>query len=464
VRWLLAKDLLILRRSRLLVAVLVVYPIAIALLIGFALSASPSKPRVAVVDETPPNTTIALGNTRIGVGQYTDKLFSQVQVVRVPTRAAAVAKVSSGDVLAAIVIPDDIVGKISSGVQQAQVEVIYNGDALKQSLVRSAIDSALAQANLALSQQIRAVAVHDIDLLLAGGSLGSLGVGQEIVGLRHIAPTLAGVASRTPAGADRTTLKKIAGFAAFAAGNLGIAKNVLTTVSQPIAVKSTLLHGRRTPLDTYAVVVAVSISLMLLSVLLAAGGVALEREENTLARLIRRPPASAEAARAGRIRAGGRRRALITAEALLAEKVLLAAVCGFAVALAMLLGVSAFVALDISRVAAWVPALICAALAFASLGVAIGALAREVQAASLLAFLLVLPLAFLALVPSGSVAGGLYSVIAAISFVFPFKAALQALDAAVNRSTPGLAISIVHVLVVALGFGLLARLGLRRAQ
>jgi cell division protein YceG involved in septum cleavage len=205
-RWLLAKDLLILRRSRLLVAVLVLYPVAIALLIGFAISASPSKPRVAVVDETPPDTTIALGNTRIGVTQYTDELFSQVQVVRVPTRAAAVAKVSSGDVLAAIVIPDDIVSKISSGVRQAQVEVIYNGDALKQSFVRSAIDSALAQANLALSRQIRAVAVHDIDLLLAGGSLGSLGSSQDIVGLSHIAPTLEAVASRAPAGADRATL------------------------------------------------------------------------------------------------------------------------------------------------------------------------------------------------------------------------------------------------------------------
>ena len=38
-RWLLGKDLLILlRRSRLLVGVLVVYPIAISLLIGLAIS------------------------------------------------------------------------------------------------------------------------------------------------------------------------------------------------------------------------------------------------------------------------------------------------------------------------------------------------------------------------------------------------------------------------------------------
>jgi ABC-2 type transport system permease protein len=452
-RWLLAKDLLILRRSRLLVAVLVIYPVAIALLIGFAISASPSKPRVAIVDETPPGVTVALGDTRIGVSQYTDRLFSQVQVVRVPTRAKAVGKVSSGDVLAAIVIPADIVSKISSGINQAQVEVIYNGDALKQSLVRSSIDSALAQANLALSQQIKAVAVRDIDLLLAGGQLGVLGSSQDIVGLSHIAPALRGVAGRTPPGPDRRTLVRVAGFAAFAARNLGIAKNVLTTVSQPIAVKSTPLRGRRTPLDTYAVVVAVSVSLMFVCVLLAAGGVASEREEHAIARLLRRSP-----------RPGSRSRSLVSPEGLLAEKALLAAGCAFVVASAMLLGVSAFVALDLSRVAAWALALGFGALGFGALGVAIGALAREVRAASLLAFLLSFPLVFLALVPSGSVAGGLYSAIQAISFVFPYKAALQALDAAVNRSSPGMAISIAHLLGLTLLFGALARAGLRRAE
>ena len=72
----------------------------------------------------------------------------------------------------------------------------------------------------------------------------------------------------------------------------------------------------------------------------------------------------------------------------------------------MLAGVSAFVPLDWSRVGLWVVALAFGALAFGALGVAIGALAREVRAASLLAFLLSLPLAFLALVPGGSVAGG----------------------------------------------------------
>jgi len=45
VRWLLRKDLLVLGRSRLLVALLVLYPVVIALLMGFAISRGPSRPR-----------------------------------------------------------------------------------------------------------------------------------------------------------------------------------------------------------------------------------------------------------------------------------------------------------------------------------------------------------------------------------------------------------------------------------
>jgi ABC-type multidrug transport system permease subunit len=441
-RWLLGKDLLILRRSRLLVALLIFYPVVIALLIGLAISRSPSKPRVAVVDETPPGETIVLGGTRVSLDEYTHELFDQVQVVHAPTRAAAAAKVASGDVLAAIVIPSDIVSKISSGVSQAQVEVIYNGDALEQSFVRSTIDSTLAQANLALSEQIKSVAVHDLNLLLTGGQLGALGT-HEIIGLRKLPGTLGAIAHRLPPGSDRATLMRIAGFAGLAANNLGIASDVLTTVSQPITVHSTLLHGKRTPLDTYAVVVAASISLMFICVLLAAGGIALEREEHAIGRLVR---------------------GLISREGLLAEKALLAAGCAFVVALAMLLGVSAFVSLDLSRIGLWVVALAFGALGFAALGIAIGALAREVRAASLLAFLLSLPLAFLALVPAGSVATGLYDVIGAVSFVFPYKAALQALDAAVNGASPGIWISVVHLAGLTLLFGVIARLGLRRAE
>jgi len=440
VRWLLRKDLLILGRSRLLLALLIVYPVAIALLIGLAISRSPSRPRVAIVDETPPGETIKVGDRHVPISEYARELFDQVQAVDVATRAQAVAKVQSGAVLAAVVIPPDIAARVASDTEAAQLEVLYNGNALEQSLVQSTLNSALAQANLAFSAQIQQAAGSVIGSLLSGGNLGSIGAPENLIGLTQIPPALGGVIARQPPGHDRTQLERIDAFAGFAAQNLTLARRVLSIVGQPIRVDSVLLHGRRTPLNTFAVVVAVALSLMLVCVLLAAGGVALEREEHALSRLLR---------------------GLVTRETLLVEKTLLAAGCAFAIAFAML---SAFVSLDWSRVGQWLAALALGALAFAALGVAIGALAREVRAASLLAFLLSLPLAFLALVPAGSVSGGFYDAIGAISFVFPFKAALQALDAAVNSASPSIGLPLVHLAVLTAVFGALARVGLRSVE
>ena len=69
-------------------------------------------------------------------------------------------------------------------------------------------------------------------------------------------------------------------------------------------------------------------------------------------------------------------------------------------------------------------------VAFATLGVALGAIVRDVRAASLLALFVSLPLVFLALVPSAAVSSGLFDAIRIISAIFPFKPALEALDAA----------------------------------
>jgi hypothetical protein len=474
-RWLLQKDLLILRRSRLLVGVLIVYPIAISLLIGLAISRAPAKPKVAIVDETPPGQTVQVGSRRVRISQYADQLFSQVQAVHSGSRAQAIRAVKDGKVLAAVVIPHDIVAKLTSGVAQARLEVLYDGNALEQSLVQSQLDSALARANLGFSEQIQQAAAQAIAALLKGGNVGILGAPPNLIGLDEIPPALHSIIAHRRPGPERAQLERVASFAGFAAQNLSLSSKLLSTVSQPIMVRSTLLHGRRTPLNTFAVVVAVSVSLMFVCVLLAAGGIALEREEHTLARLARgaisgrssdTPTTQREehalARRAGGALGGRSGGALTTRAGLLAEKLVLAAGCAFALALAMLAGIAAFVALDWSRIAEWLLALAFAALAFGALGIAIGALAREVRAASLLAFLLSLPLAFLALVPSGSVGHVLYDAIAAISFVFPFKASLQALDTAVNGASPGLAGSLAHLTGLIVLFSALARVGLRR--
>ena len=80
--------------------------------------------------------------------------------------------------------------------------------------------------------------------------------------------------------------------------------------------------GARVPLTDFAAAVAVAISLMFVTVLLASGSLALERDENTFGRLVRGP---------------------VSRTALLAEKVLLAVAGALPVTLLMLLAVGLFV-------------------------------------------------------------------------------------------------------------------------
>ena len=66
VRFLLGKDLRILRRSPLLVSLLVAYPVLIAVLIGLALSKGPDKPRVAILNQLPQQSgEVAIAGTTV---------------------------------------------------------------------------------------------------------------------------------------------------------------------------------------------------------------------------------------------------------------------------------------------------------------------------------------------------------------------------------------------------------------
>jgi ABC-2 type transport system permease protein len=443
-RWLFLKDLRILRRSPLLVALLVLYPIAIALLLGFALSRAPDKPKVAFLNEvTPSQSSFTLGGETIDASKYARKLFESVQPIRVRTRAEALEKVRSGEALGALIVPADITQKLSSGLQSADVEVVYNNeDPLKGRFVDSLINSKLADANAALSDKFRQIAAQDIDLLLNGGEFDLLGRTLSILGLRTTKSILdATLATLPPRAPQRPALDRVRRFAGLTVSNLNLATDVLGTVSRPVDVKRTAISGRRTPLSSFAVAISVTVSLMFVTVLLASGMLALEREEHAFTRLVR---------------------GLVSRAGLVAEKIGLAALCAFVVAVVMLCGIGAFVGVEWSRFGLWLISLAFAALAFGALGVAIGGLAREVRAASLLAFLLSLPIAFLALVPSGAVSSALYDVIRVVSAVFPFKPALAAIDNAVNDTGHSLAASLAHLAALTAGFGALARLALRR--
>jgi ABC-2 type transport system permease protein len=76
--------------------------------------------------------------------------------------------------------------------------------------------------------------------------------------------------------------------------------------------------------------------------------------------------------------------------------------------------------------------------------------------------MLALPLAFLALVPSGGVSPALFDVIRVISAAFPFKPALDAIDIAINDTGGNLAVALAHLSGLILVFGAAAWAGLRR--
>jgi ABC-2 type transport system permease protein len=441
-RPLLGKDLRILGRSPAMVGLLIAYPIAIAILIGLALSSSPALPRVAFLNEIPPSqATIRLGSEKINTTRYEHELFQAIQPVPVNSEAQALADVRSGATIAALIIPPGLPEELASASQTAYVKVIYNGNAVNQSLVETAIESKLAQANALLASQLSHVADSYIDLLLTGGNLSFLGSTYDVLGLVDsrtiLARVIAGLPKSSPVSAR---LKAVENFAQIAVSHLGGSKQVIGAVAAPIAVRQQVLSGRRTPLNNYAIAIAVAVSLMFVCVLLASGMLALEREEHTLGRL---------------------RRGLVSAGLLLTEKALLAALLGVAVSFAMLCGIGLFVPLGWGRAALWLVAMLGGGLAFAALGVAMGALVREVRAASLLALLISLPLIFLALVPNAAVAAWLFDVIRVISAIFPFKAALEALDAAINQSQPSLLVALGHLAALIVGFGALARIALR---
>jgi len=446
VRWLLVKDLQILRRSPLLVALLVAYPVLVALLIGFALSGGPEKPRVAFLNLAP-SSTVAVGGQQIDIASYANQLFDSIDPVRVRTREEAIEAVRSGEALGAVIIPRDAAQRLQetlalTGTERPTIEVVYNvEDPVKGRYVEQTISARLAEANRALSQRLTREGVRYIEILLRGGTIDVPLVDDvEILGLTRSQEILERSLPSLPP-RERAEVARVARFAELAVENLDVSDEILQAISEPVQVRRTVLNGGSTALDAFAVAVSVAVSLMFVCVLLAAGMLALEREEGAFGRLVR---------------------GLVTRTALVAEKVVLAAGCAFVLGLLLVAGLSLFVPIDWGRAPLWLLALALGAGAFAALGVAIGAQAREVRAASLLAFLLTLPITFLALVPSGTVSETLFDVVRAISALFPFRPTLRALDATLTDTGRDLWPHLVHLVALAAAWGAVARLALRR--
>src|SRR3954468_13536863 len=203
-RWLLVKDLQILRRSPLLVAMLVLYPILLAALVGFAVTSGPSKPRVALLNEVPPaQNQVNLGGETVNVAQEAKPLFDAVDVVRVKSRQEAIQKVKDGEVLAALILPADITSKLAASTSgtgtSPTVRVYYNAeDPAKKAFVENTIKARVQEANAALTKKVSSVALGYLDLISRGGQFSLLGRSFDVLGLEKAENVLRGVQAQQP--------------------------------------------------------------------------------------------------------------------------------------------------------------------------------------------------------------------------------------------------------------------------
>lgn len=444
-RWLLLKDLQILRRSPLQATLLVAYPVLIALLVGFAISREPGPPKVAFLNAVPAGSRVEAGGQQLPAVGVDRRICGHVDCVRVASRAAAEEKVRSGEVLAALILPANLVDRLNSlstlHPETPEVEVIVNeSDPLKAQVVNDRIESLLAQANLFIAKRIAGEGGRYLNLVVDGGRYEVLGAPIEILGLRASARILQELRPALPRSL-RAPLDRVIRFATLARDNLDVAAPLIDRLTQPIVVDKRSVSAPTPPLEIFAIAVAATLTLTFVVLLLVAGSLALEREENTFARLTR---------------------GLVSRSALLAEKVGLGIAVGLLVTLLMLAGLQVFVALEWGRIGLWLAAILAGAGALGAAGAALGASARDVRAVSLLAFMVSLPIALLSLVPSGAVGAGLYDAIRVVTALFPFKPALQAMTAALDPSGPGIGAPLLHLAALAAAYALLARLALRR--
>lgn len=445
-RWLLLKDLQILKRSPLQLTLLVLYPVVIALLVGFAMTRGQEETTVALYNAMPADESLGFGGEEVDGNEIRDQLCGRVKCVDADGVEDAKKLVEDGEATAAVILPEDTGDRIRSlaslNPDPPVIQVIVNGsDTVESQVTDDRIDAMLSEANLLLAKRLSEGAKQYLDLILKGGSFDLLGQEIEVLGLTKSEQILKKIEPQVPPGTSRDDLERAIRFAGLATDNLDLAGPLLTAITQPIKADKVEVGAKAASLDTFAIGVTVTFALMFVTMLLVAGSMALEKEENAFTRLT-----------AGLVGRGQ----------ILAAKVGLGTVIGLGVALILLVGLGLFVGIAWGRAPIWLLALIFGAAAFSAGGAALGAATREVRAATLAAVMIALPVALLSLVPDDAVGPLIESAINLVSAVFPFRPTLDAITGGLETSGGSVWLSFLHLTILVAGYSALARLALRR--
>jgi ABC-type Na+ efflux pump permease subunit len=433
---LLRKDALVLRRSPLLLGILLAYPIAIAVLVGLVASYANSKPRVALVDEDNLPSTVVIGGKRFHVDRTIHEISKNVRLVRLSPEAAR-QQLRSGKVVAVLTVPPGFIATLKGMVRSPRVEV-----QLSRGTISSRVDQQVQALVYSLNRQLQRAYIGNnlkyVTLILHGGDGSFLGRPFNVLGLERSERVLRRM-RQTP---DVRRLENFIHDARLALANTG---DALKATAHPIELVRADTRGRTWVLSAQVQAYALGLTITFLTLMLAAGSLAAERDENVIGRLAR---------------------GLVGLGHLVWAKVALAA------ALALVLGISIAVAFGViieiggvtggepwRRLPLLVLGLLLAGGSLGALGALLGALAREARSASLVALLVVLPIVFLGLIPSEIVPPAGWA-----SSALPFSHAVSFFSSALYDLSPWGELAKQALWLLALGavFGGLARVGARR--
>lgn len=441
-RALLAKDFRLLIRTPSIAVLLFVYPALVAVLMGLAVGRPPSKPEVILVNQVPKDERkLKLGGKRFDLNKLSNALIENVDVTEMDNKADALRAVRSGDAVAAIVIPEEIVDDLRSATAQGNIEAYFDSsNAVRRSFVETTIKGVLVDTNRELTKRFRDQTLDYLEIVADGGKFTGGGRSIEILGLKEGEKLLPEILPYVPAD-KRDDIKKLAQTTTIARIGVSYSNQLLNRIGEPIKLEKNPL-GASSNVPSLAIAVAVSVSMMFVALLLGAGMLAFEQEDQMLSRLLR---------------------GLISRTGIVAEKSVLAGICASIVGILMVCGFGIFVELRFDRAWAWLPAVAFGSLALSAAGVAIGAVSRDVRAASLVSFMVGLPLAAAALVPKDALSPLLFNVIQVISNLFPFKPAFELIGAGLTPGNDSLVPSL-HLLVLTIAYGAIATLAIRRYQ
>lgn len=431
----LRKDLLVLRRSPLLLGVLVAYPLLVAVLVGVVAGYANAKPRVAFVDRDGLPQTVSVGGAEFEIQPLIERVADEVDLVPLSSREAE-RQLETGRVVASVTVPPGFVADLEGMARSPRLilETTRGGLAPR---VEQQMQALVFNLNRELQDSYIESNLRFVDLIVSGGRGSFFGQELDVLGLAPAADVLEQV--------EDPRLDPVRQFVTTARFALGQTGDALRATAAPIRLEEAPERGRTWALSAQVQAYGLALTITFLTLVLAAGSLAAERDENVIGRLAR---------------------GLVTLGELVWAKVLLAGVVALALGLAIALVFGVAVELgDVPGGEPWgrLP-LLAAGLALAgasvgALGALVGAVSREGRTASLVAVLVVLPVLFVGLVPPEvSPAAG------HVSDAMPFAHSVDLFTAALYDSDPWRTVAVEAAWLAGLGlvFGGLARAAARR--